>query len=125
MGVASIGNRTRVLWAQERACFLRLTGCFLSVALATIFVGLAPEANLVWVANGVLLAYLLLAPRRRWPAYLCAGYAAQFSAGLLVGHHGMVSAMFLTLLNIAESLVSALLLRRGSSNALTRDSAIL
>ncbi len=113
MGVASIGNRTRVLWAQKRAFFLRLTGCFLTVALATIFVGLAPEANLVWVANGVLLAYLLLAPRKRWPAYLCAGYAAQLSAGLFVGHHGMVSAMFLTLLNIAESLVSALLLRRG------------
>jgi integral membrane sensor domain MASE1 len=113
MGVTSIGNRTRVLWAQKRAFFLRLTGCFLTVALATNFVGLAPEANLVWVANGVLLAYLLLAPRRRWPAYLCAGYAAQLSAGLLVGHHGMVSAMFLTLLNIAESLVSALLLRRG------------
>jgi diguanylate cyclase (GGDEF)-like protein/PAS domain S-box-containing protein len=93
----------------------RLAGCYFSIALATVFVGLAPEANLIWVANGVMLAYLLLAPRSRWPAYLCAGYMAQFTAGLLIGHHGVVSGLFLTLLNLAESLISAWLLRRRSS----------
>jgi diguanylate cyclase (GGDEF)-like protein/PAS domain S-box-containing protein len=85
------------------------------VLLATIFVGLVPEDNLIWVANGVLLAYLLLAPRKRWPAYICAGYAAQFAGGLLGGHHGILSAAILTLLNLSESLLSALLLRRRSA----------
>jgi diguanylate cyclase (GGDEF)-like protein/PAS domain S-box-containing protein len=95
---------------------LRLAGCFLSVVLATVFVGLAPEANFIWVANGVLLAYLLLAPRKRWPAYICAAVAAQFAGGLFAGHHGIVSGLYLTLLNVAESLVSALLLRHRSSD---------
>ena len=95
---------------------LRLAGCFFSVVLASVFVGLAPEANFIWVANGVLLAYLLLAPRKRWPAYLCSAYVAQLIGGLLAGHHGIVSGLFLTLLNVAESLISALLLRRRSSD---------
>ena len=94
---------------------LGLAGCFFSVLLATVFVGLAPEIELIWVANGVLLAYLLLAPRKRWPAYLCAAYIAQFTGGLLVGHHKIAGGLILTLLNVCESLVSALLLRRRSS----------
>jgi diguanylate cyclase (GGDEF)-like protein/PAS domain S-box-containing protein len=95
---------------------LRLAGCFFSVVLATVFVGLAPEADFIWVANGVLLAYLLLAPRKRWPAYICAAYAAQLIGGFFAGHHGIVSGLILTLLNIAESLISASLLRRRSSD---------
>lgn len=94
---------------------LRLAGCFFSIVLATVFVGLAPEANFIWVANGVMLAYLLLAPRSRWAAYLCAGYIAQFAGGLLVGHLHVVSGLLLTSLNLAESFISALLLRRRSS----------
>lgn len=95
---------------------IRLAGCFFSVTLATVFVGLAPEANLIWVANGVLLAYLLLAPRRRWPAYLSVAYVAQFIGGLLVGHHGITSGLLLTFLNLSESLVSAWLLRRRATD---------
>lgn len=95
---------------------VRVAGCFAAVIVATVFVGLAPEANLIWVANGVLLAYLLLAPRRRWPVYISAAFAAQFCGGLLVGHHGIVSGLLLTLLNVAESLISAMLLRRRSSD---------
>jgi diguanylate cyclase (GGDEF)-like protein/PAS domain S-box-containing protein len=101
--------------SRRHGFVLRLAGCFLSVGLATIFVGLAPEVNFIWVANGVLLAYLLLAPRKCWPAYLCAGFVAQFAAGLYAGHHGIVSGIFLTILNVSESLISALLLRRRSS----------
>lgn len=95
---------------------IRLAGCFVSVIVATVFVGLAPEADLIWVANGVLLAYLLLAPRRRWPAYVTAAFAAQYCGGMLVGHHGIISGLLLTFLNIAESVISATLLRRRSSD---------
>ncbi len=100
------GNR-----ARKFAFFLRVSGCALTVLLATIFAGLAPEAELIWVANGVMLAYLLLTPRKRWAAYLSAGWVAQFSGGLLVGHHGIASAMVMTSLNMTEPLLSALLLR--------------
>jgi diguanylate cyclase (GGDEF)-like protein/PAS domain S-box-containing protein len=92
-----------------------MSGCFFFVTLATVFVGVAPEANLIWVANGVILAYLLLAPRKRWPAYLGVAYIAQFTGGMLVGHHGIVSGLFLTLLNVCEPLVSALFLRRRTT----------
>ena len=108
-------HRSLARWKRSHGLALRFAGCFLSVFLATTFVGLSPEDNLIWVANGVLLAYLLLAPRKRWPFYLCAGYSAQCIGGLLVGHHGVDSALLLTLLNVGESLVSALFLRRRSS----------
>lgn len=91
-----------------------LAGCFFFVFLSTTFVGLAPESNLIWIANGVLLAYLLLAPFRLWPAYLCTAFVAQFSGGIFLGHHGIASAVFLTFLNVSESFLSALLLRRRS-----------
>lgn len=101
---------------RKHGFVFRLAGCFFSSVLATVFVGLAPEANLIWVANGVMLAYLLLAPRSRWAAYLCTGYVAQFAGGLLVGHHGVGGGLLLTFLNLTESLISALLLRRRSSH---------
>lgn len=109
-------NRLLTCCLHRHGFAIRVAGCFAAVIVATVFVGLAPEANLIWVANGVLLAYLLLAPRWRWPVYISAAYAAQFCGGLLVGHHGIVSGLLLTLLNVAESLISAMLLRRRSSD---------
>ena len=103
-------------YLRKHSFLLHLGVCFFSVASATVFVGLAPEAEFIWVANGVLLSYLLLAPRKRWPAYVCTAYLAQFAAGLLAGHHGIASGLYLTLLNVAESLVSAVLLRRRSAD---------
>jgi diguanylate cyclase (GGDEF)-like protein/PAS domain S-box-containing protein len=111
----SEANQLAARALRKHGFVFRLTGCFFSIALATVFVGLAPEANFIWAANGVMLAYLLLAPRNRWAAYLCTGYVAQFAGGLLIGHHSVVSGLFLTLLNLAESLIGALLLRRRSS----------
>ncbi len=112
---ASFVGRSGYSWLRRRFFACRLAGCFLFVAVATFFVGLAPEANFIWVANGVLLAYLLLAPRKHWPAYLCAGFVAQFCAGTIAGHHHLPSGLALTLLNVLESLAGALLLRRRSS----------
>ena len=108
-------GRPVFLCLRGRGLMLYLLGCFFSELVATIFVGLAPEANTIWVANAVVLTYLLLAPRRRWPAYISVAFVAQFIGGLLVGHHGIVSGVILTSLNIAEALLSALLLRRRSS----------
>ena len=109
------GGGLRIHWLRRRGAFLRLAGCFFVEFLATVFVGLAPEADFIWVANGVMLAYLLLAPRGRWRAYLCVGFFAQLSGGLFVGHHGVASGIFLTSLNLAEALLSASLLRRRNN----------
>lgn len=99
-----------------RGFALRLACCFLFEFGTTVFVGLAPEANFLWVANGVMLAYFLLAPRRRWPFYFGAGFLAQFSAGLLAGHHAVFTGILLTLLNLGEALLGAFLLRRRSTD---------
>jgi diguanylate cyclase (GGDEF)-like protein/PAS domain S-box-containing protein len=93
--------------------------------MATVFVGLAPDINLIWVANGVLLSYLLLTPRKRWTAYLGVGFAAQAASMMLVNPHWQMN-LVMTALNLAEVLISALLLR-GRSTQFPRftDSAYL
>jgi diguanylate cyclase (GGDEF)-like protein/PAS domain S-box-containing protein len=73
-----------------------------------------PEANLPWVANGLLLAYLLLAPRRRWPAYLIAGFLALSVRILLVPKLWNTYLVF-NLLDMIEVATGALLLRRRST----------
>jgi diguanylate cyclase (GGDEF)-like protein/PAS domain S-box-containing protein len=107
-----IHNRRLSPWLRKHGLALRLVTCFLSVTLATVFVGLAPEANLIWVANGVLLAFLLLALRRHWPSYLAVGFAAQLAGSTLVNPHWRMN-LLLTVLNLAEVLISTALLRRG------------
>jgi diguanylate cyclase (GGDEF)-like protein/PAS domain S-box-containing protein len=92
---------------------LRVAACFFAVASATMFIGLAPEANLIWVANGLILAYLLLAPRRRWPLYLCAGFLAQCAGAMLIDPRPRMNFLIVGL-NMLEVLIGALLLRRRS-----------
>lgn len=106
---------SRVPWLRSRGYPLRLTQCFFFEVLATIFVGFAPEDNLIWVANGVLLAYLLLAPRRRWPGYLAIGFLAQVAGGALVDPHWQ-TILLLSMLNLCEVLIGALLLRSRSTD---------
>jgi diguanylate cyclase (GGDEF)-like protein/PAS domain S-box-containing protein len=108
--------RSRHLRGPWQPIALRVAGCFLTSVLATVFVGLEVESNFIWVANGVLLSYLLLAPRWRWPEYISAGLLGQFFGALVVnGAH--VKPMFLALgpLNVAESTLAAFLLRRRSA----------
>lgn len=111
---ASAGGHLWVRWSRRNGLYLRLAGCFLFVALATAFVGFHAQAILIWVANGLLLTYLLLAPRRRWAAYLCAGFAGQlFGSELVYPHLGYN--LLMTSLNVVEVLISALLLRRRTN----------
>ena len=108
---ASTGSRAGVLRLRKHGFAVRLAACFLFVTLATIFVRSAALANhLIWVANGVLLAFLLLEPRKRWGAYLGAGFAAQV-AGCLLASPQWQTNLLLTVLNLTEVLVSALLMR--------------
>jgi diguanylate cyclase (GGDEF)-like protein/PAS domain S-box-containing protein len=92
---------------------LRLAGCFVSVLLATAVVRTAPGGHrLIWVANGVWLAYLLMARRRHWSAFLLAGFTAQIAGSLLVHSHWALQ-LLLAVLNLGEVFIAAWLLRRG------------
>jgi diguanylate cyclase (GGDEF)-like protein/PAS domain S-box-containing protein len=109
----------RLPWKRRHAAILRLTGCFISVTLAAAAVdffnkGLA-GANFIWVANGLLLAYLLLAPRWRWPIYLSIGIAAHMTAFLLTqGCWHWADPVFAGL-DALEVLLGASMLRRRSA----------
>ena len=97
---------------RRRAHILRLTGCFSVITLATFLVGLENGGELIWLANGILLAYLLLSPRRRWPHFVLAGFAGEFAGGMFVDHHRLLAYLLLSVLNVLESVVGGLLLRR-------------
>jgi len=105
----------------RREFVLRLIGCFVLVALSSTFVDFFCRGNsgmgadLIWVSNGVLLAYLLLTPRWHWIAYCCVGLAAQVAGAILLDGRVKLISLAITALNISEALIAAFLLRRRSS----------
>ena len=105
------------LWGKRHRTLVNALACALTVGFSAGFVVWeeppTPATDLLWMANGVLLAYLLLAPRRRWAMYLAAGLTGQWICASLV-NHGWVVNLPEVLLNIAEVLVSALLLKARS-----------
>jgi diguanylate cyclase (GGDEF)-like protein/PAS domain S-box-containing protein len=97
---------------------VHLAGCFLSVALATVLVNLfewqGNGGELIWAGNGILLAYLLLAPRWRWPAYLLTGFLALALGSAIVHETWRVNLLY-NVMDSAEVLIAALLMRRRSA----------
>lgn len=93
----------------------RLAGCFTGVCAATVAVGLEDSNDLIWIANGLLLSYLLLAPRWRWMHYLILGFAAMLAGGILVAPGNWSRCIALTLVNIIEVVIAAFLLHRRST----------
>jgi diguanylate cyclase (GGDEF)-like protein/PAS domain S-box-containing protein len=105
-------------WLRKHGFAVRLGVCFLSIASITVAVESIeqwrPENSPVWVANGLLLAFLLLAPRWRWPAYLLTGFLA-LSVRSVLDHARSDEFLLYNALNILEVTVGALLLRRRST----------
>ena len=114
---ASSGIRTlnRPRLRRRHGSLARIAGCFFASLAATYFVGLETQINVIWVANGLLLSYLLLAPRWRWRGYLLAGFAGQMCGNLLVGQHGWEIDLALATLNVIEASLAASFLRRRSA----------
>ena len=110
----SITTHRHPPWLRRHEYAARLSSCPLSVALATGVICSTSATSLIWIANGVLLAYLLLASRRHWPAYLTAGFAAQFAGSALTGMPWRIS-LLLAALNLFEVLIASSLLRRRST----------
>lgn len=96
--------------------FFRLFGCFAFSAAATALAGPALQNNSVWASNGLLLSYLLLAPRRRWFAYASVGLVAQIFGGYIAGGETWSINIALAILNIAEVILAAFLLRTQSAH---------
>ena len=113
-----VGPRPKSLWWGKYAFPIRLACCFFSITVATVYVQFfersAPTVNLIWVANGLLLTYLLLAPRWRWPAYLIAGAAAMIVGSMLIGESWHTNLIY-NALNLVEIMTGVLLLRRKST----------
>jgi integral membrane sensor domain MASE1 len=106
-------RRPSAPWRRRYSFVIRLVGCLVLVTLSTIGVGLGTQANLIWVANGLLLTYLLLAPRRRWPAYVATGFIGMLLGSALV-QDPWQSGLCFSLLNIVEVMIAALLLHQRS-----------
>ncbi len=116
----SIGGRTRVPWIGMDAPSLRMVSCFALITAATVVSGLYERweqtANVFWIANGVLLAYLLLGQRRRWPVFLAAGFLGMSLGSALIHENWRLAALY-NLLNLVEVLSGALLLQLKSREA--------
>ena len=102
--------------ARRCSFSLRLGVCFLSIMAATVFVGFEDAGNLIWVANGILLSYLLLAPRWRWSYYFATGFAAQLISGIVVTPWRWRECAMMALFNLIEVAIAAFLLRRRSTH---------
>lgn len=105
-------------WWYTHAFALRLAGVFLTVMLSILWVGnfdrTATGANIIWLANGLVLAYLLLAPRWRWPWYVAVAFTSMFLGSMFIGEPPLMSLIY-NLLNTVEILVGATLLKRKST----------
>jgi len=113
--VSTGGPRTR--WWRTYAYPLRLAGLFLSVVLSIVCVGSLARtesgSNIIWLANGLVLAFLLLVPRWRWPMYIGVGFVGLFVGSMLIGESLRVNLLF-NCLNLLEILIGASLLKRRS-----------
>ena len=73
-----------------------------------------PGFDILWFADGILMAVLLLAPRWRWPGYLLAGFAGMLLGSALI-HESLSRNLFFNALNLLEVWLPVLLLRPRSA----------
>jgi diguanylate cyclase (GGDEF)-like protein/PAS domain S-box-containing protein len=110
----ALGSKRCVLGRQRYTFAVRLVVCFVLIMMSTIGVGLGTQANLIWVANGLLLSYLLVIPRWRWPAYISVAFAAMLAGSAFV-HDPWKQYISFSILNLLEVLIGAFCLRRRST----------
>jgi PAS domain S-box-containing protein len=116
---------------------LRRSGAAQTVAVALLVFALAccsivwarswgGGACPIWLPNAVWLAFLLHAPRRRWPALLLAGMAGNIAGTVAVGP-GIAVALGAGPLNLAQVLACALIVKAlpGGRIAVQRAGAML
>jgi diguanylate cyclase (GGDEF)-like protein/PAS domain S-box-containing protein len=106
-------------WWHTYAFSMRLAGLFLGVMLSILWVGTFDRTefgtNIIWLANGLVLAFLLLAPRWRWRWYLTVAFAAMFLGSISIKETPGMSVLF-NVLNLSEVVIGAFLLKRKSTD---------
>jgi diguanylate cyclase (GGDEF)-like protein/PAS domain S-box-containing protein len=111
-------DAVRGRWRRKHGYALRLAGLFLYVLLSVLCIGSAERtaggSNIIWLANGLMLAFLLLVPRWRWPLYVAVAFAAMVLSSLVIGESVEMSLLYNSL-NLVEVLIGALLLKRKST----------
>ena len=112
------GAAARSRWGRRHGSVLRLVWLFAIVTLSIVFVGNFDQTdsgtNIIWLANGMVLAFLLLVPRWRWPVYVAVSLLAMLLGSVLVGETIGMSMLY-NALNLVEVLVGAFLLKRRST----------
>jgi diguanylate cyclase (GGDEF)-like protein/PAS domain S-box-containing protein len=114
--VPTHGVRKR--WWRKHAYALRLVWMFVSVLLSILWIGTFDRTdfgtNIIWLANGLVLSFLLLAPRWRWPLYVAVAFLGMFLGSVMIGESAGMSIVYNTL-NLLEVLIGAFLLKRIST----------
>ena len=94
-------------------------GMFVGVVLSIVCVSKFDHApsgfNIIWLSNGLILAFLLVVPKWRWPAYIAVGAGSMFFGSWLIGEPLQDSLIF-NFLNLLELLIGAVLLKPKSTN---------
>ncbi len=101
-------------WLQAHGLAPHLLGCLLLVGVGAGISKLMAVSEFLWIPYGILLAYLLLAPRRLWPAYLAAGLLGRL-LGAAVAHVPWQSNLVETSFDLLEAVLAAFWLRRRSA----------
>jgi diguanylate cyclase (GGDEF)-like protein/PAS domain S-box-containing protein len=73
----------KIEWLRHHKSELNLLWFFLWVLSSASLLGLLERdpvsgIDMFWIANGLILTFLLLVPRNRWPAYFALAFAALF-----------------------------------------------
>ncbi|WP_162601162.1 diguanylate cyclase domain-containing protein [Occallatibacter savannae] len=85
------------------------------VFAASAVVGIEHCGQLIWVANGLGLSYLLLAPRWLWMRYAAAIFCGMLAGGLVAGPESWGYCAALSACNLIEVLLAAFALRKRSA----------
>jgi diguanylate cyclase (GGDEF)-like protein len=104
---ASVNSRLRELWLRPSATG---AGYYLGAELGVAASAMSEGIAIFWLPNGILLAALLMAPRRLWPAHLAAAVLAEIAADLPT--FTLVQALGFAAVNLVECLLAAYLLER-------------
>jgi diguanylate cyclase (GGDEF)-like protein/PAS domain S-box-containing protein len=111
-------DTVRSRWWRRHAYPVRLAWMFVSIMLSILWIGTFDRTdfgtNIIWLANGLVLSFLLLAPRWRWPLYVAVAFLAMFLGSMIIGESAGMSIVY-NILNLLEVLIGAFLLKRKST----------
>ena len=109
------GEPARERWTPRFQQWLRFGGCFVFVFIASSIVGIEHCGHLIWVANGLGLSYLLLAPRWLWPHYFGAVFCGMLPGGMVVYPGNWQRCAALSACNLLEVWLAVSALRKRSA----------